>query len=267
MFHHIPCRNCYYCRKKTFAQCDTYKRVGVTAGFEPSGGGFAGYVRVMDWIVSGGGLIKIPDGVSFDQASFVEPLSTCLKGVKALDLQADETVLVIGQGSIGIMLAVLAARSGARVFTSDMFDERHKLAGKFGLSLPISAKTEDVVARLKAETSGRGADAVILAVGGSALIKTAMDSARPGGRVMLFAQTQREEAIFDPASICVDEKTLLGSYSASVDLQDEAADIVFSGNYDLTQLISHHFTLEQAVEAIEMASTPKANFMKGIIKP
>ena len=69
VFHHIPCRHCYYCRHKTFAQCPTYKKVGCTAGFEPSGGGFAEYVRVMDWIVEQG-TVKIPDGVSFEQACF-----------------------------------------------------------------------------------------------------------------------------------------------------------------------------------------------------
>ena len=111
VFHHIPCGTCYYCRKKTFAQCPVYKRVGCTAGFEPSGGGFAGYVRVMDWIVKRG-LMKIPDGIPFAQAVFVEPLNTCLKGVRSLNLSADETVLVIGQGPIGIMLASLAKPIG-----------------------------------------------------------------------------------------------------------------------------------------------------------
>ena len=76
VFHHIPCGDCYYCRHKVFAQCPTYKKVGATAGYEPSGGGFAEYVRVMDWIVSHGGVVRIPDGVSFEQASFIEPVNT-----------------------------------------------------------------------------------------------------------------------------------------------------------------------------------------------
>src|SRR5207237_4275810 len=70
VFHHIPCGECYYCRHKVFAQCPVYKKVGATAGFEPSGGGFAEYVRVMDWIVDGG-VERIPAGVSFEQACFV----------------------------------------------------------------------------------------------------------------------------------------------------------------------------------------------------
>ena len=113
VFHHVPCGDCYYCRKKTFAQCDSYKRVGCTAGFEPSGGGFAEYVRVMDWIVRRG-LVKIPDDVPFEQAAFVEPVNTCFKAVRNLKIEPDETVLVIGQGPIGILLATLAARIGSK---------------------------------------------------------------------------------------------------------------------------------------------------------
>src|SRR5205809_6707930 len=100
VFHHIPCGECHYCRSKTFAQCETYKKVGCTAGFEPSGGGFAEYVRVMDWIVCEG-TVRIPDTVSFEQACFVEPVNTCMKGSETLQLKQGETVLVIGQGPIG----------------------------------------------------------------------------------------------------------------------------------------------------------------------
>ncbi len=177
--HHVPCGECYYCRKQTPTQCPLYKRVGVTAGFEPSGGGFAEYIRVMSWIVDGRGVVKIPTGVPFEQAAFVEPVNTVLKGVKLLNLAADDTVLVIGQGPIGLMHAALARRMGARVLTSDLYPERHAIAARFGLKDPIEAGRENVVERVIAETDGRGADAVILAVGGNALIKTAMDAVRP----------------------------------------------------------------------------------------
>jgi L-iditol 2-dehydrogenase len=268
--HHVPCGECYYCRKQTFAQCPLYKKVGATAGFEPSGGGFAEYIRVMDWIVARRGVVRIPDGVPFEQAAFVEPVNTVLKGVKLLNLAADDTVLVIGQGPIGLMHAALARRSGARVLTSDLYPERHAIAAKFGLKDPIDALSENVVERAFRETDGRGADAVILAVGGSALIGTAMDAVRPGGKVMLFAQTQHGEATIDPGAVCMDEKTLLGSYSASFEILDEVTDLVFDGyrnGFDLTQLISHRFPLEQAVQAIEIASHPKADSMKIMIEP
>jgi L-iditol 2-dehydrogenase len=269
VFHHIPCGQCYYCRKQTFAQCEGYKKVGATAGFEPSGGGFSEYIRVMDWIVAMGGVVRIPDGVPFEQAAFIEPVNTVLKAVKMLHLADDETVLVIGQGPIGILLAALSRRTGARVLTSDLYPERHAIAANFGLHEAILAGKEDVVERVKAATEGRGADAVLLAVGGTALIPTVMAALRPGGNGLLFAQTQHETASFDPGAVCMDEKTLLGSYSASTAIQPEVADLVLGGyrtGFDLTRLISHRFPLEEAVQAIDVASNPQAGSMKIMIE-
>lgn len=265
-FHHIPCGECYYCQHKVFAQCPTYKQVGATAGYEPSGGGFAEYVRVMEWIIRKG-VIRIPDGVSFEQASFIEPVNTCMKGIETLRLMPGETVLVIGQGPIGIILAVLARRCGVRVITSDLFPQRHTIAKRFGQNESIDASTSDTVKTVKDLTQGRGADAVILAVAGNGLIGPAMDATRPGGRVLLFAQTQHGEAVIDPAAVCVNEKSLLGSYSASVDLQDESARFVLGGEMELERLISHRFPLSEAVEALHLAAHPKPDSMKVVIQP
>jgi L-iditol 2-dehydrogenase len=267
IFHHIPCNDCYYCRHKVFAQCPTYKKVGVTAGYEPSGGGFSEYVRVMDWIVERGGVVRIPDDVSFEQASFIEPVNTCMKGIDTLALKPGETVLVIGQGPIGIILAVLARRKGARVITSDLFPRRHTISKAFGLEESIDASSQDTVGATKALTEGRGADAVILAVAGNGLIWPAMDATRPGGRVLLFAQTQHGEAVIDPAAVCVDEKSLVGSYSASIDLQGESERFVLGREMDMERLISHRFPLAEAVAALELAAHPKPDSMKIVIQP
>jgi L-iditol 2-dehydrogenase len=275
VFHHIPCRQCYYCQHKTFAQCPTYKKVGCTAGFEPSGGGFAEYVRVMDWIVEQG-TVKIPPGVSFEQACFVEPVNTCMKGIEALRLQPGETVLAIGQGPIGIILSVLARKAGATVITSDLYPERLRISKSLGFEHCIDASQQDVVRSVREQTEGRGADAVLLAVGSNALIRSAMDAARPGGRVLLFAQTQRGEVVIDPAAVCVDEKTLVGSYSASVDLQEDSVRFVLgqgvmgqgtNGEMNLGQLISHRFPLSEAARALELAAHPQPASMKIVIQP
>lgn len=267
VFHHIPCGHCYYCDRKVFAQCPTYKQVGCTAGFEPSGGGFSEYVRVMEWIVRLGGVVPIPDDVSWEQAAFVEPVNTCLKGVETLHLQKDETVLVVGQGPIGIILALLSRRTGAHLITSDLFPERLTIAKAFGLRDSIDASTSDTVSSILERTEGRGADAVILAVGSNALIPTCINAVRPGGRVLLFAQTVHSEAKFDPAAVCVDEKTLLGSYSASVDLQKESVDFVFGREAELEKLVSHRFPLEKAVEALTLAAHPQPNTLKLMVQP
>jgi L-iditol 2-dehydrogenase len=228
----------------------------------------------MDWIVGDGtrtaGLVKIPDDIPFEQAAFIEPVNTCFKAVKLLDLEPDDTVLVIGQGSIGVILAALAKRTGATVLTSDLYPERHAVAAQFGLDRPIDAR-EDVVGSARTATEGRGADVALVAVGSDALIGMAMEAIRPGGRVMLFASTQHGAATFDPAAVCMDEKTLMGSYSASVAIQQEGIDLVYQGyrdgSLDLTKLISHRFTLDDCAAAIELASNPKPDSMKIVLKP
>jgi L-iditol 2-dehydrogenase len=266
VFHHVPCGNCYYCQHKTFAQCETYKKVGCTAGFEPSGGGFAEYVRAMGWIAQRG-TVRIPDNVSYEQACFVEPINTCMKGIERLGLRRGETVLVIGQGPIGIMLSVLAKRAGSTVVTSDLYPERLTISTSYGLGNSIDASRTDVVKAVRELTEGRGADAAILAVGGNGLIRTAMDAVRPGGRVLLFAQTVHGDATFDPGAVCVDEKTLLGSYSASVDLQEASVQFVMNREMDLERLITHRFSLDRSVEALNLAAHPQPESMKVAIQP
>lgn len=266
VFHHIPCRECYYCRHQTFAQCEAYKKVGCTAGFEPAGGGFAEYIRVMDWIAEQG-TVRIPDGVSYEQACFVEPVNTCLKGIENLNLHKGETVLVLGQGPIGIILGTLAKRVGATVVTTDLYPQRLTIAKDLGLDIGIDASRTDAGKVVREMTEGRGADAAILAVGGNKLIRTAMDAVRPGGRVLLFAQTARGEAMIDPAAVCVDEKTLLGSYSASIDLQDESVRFVMGREMNLERLISHRYSLADSVKAVELAANPQPDSMKIAIQP
>lgn len=141
------------------------------------------------------------------------------------------------------------------------------MASSFGLNQTVDASKADAAKAVREMTEGRGADAVVLAVGGNALIRPAIDAARPGGRVLLFAQTVRGEATIDPASVCVDEKTLLGSYSASVDLQDEAVRFVMNREMDLERLISHRFSLGSGIEALNLAAHPQPDSMKIVIQP
>jgi L-iditol 2-dehydrogenase len=176
-------------------------------------------------------------------------------------------VLVMGQGPIGLILATLAKRARARVITSDLHAARLTIAHGFGLNLTIDASQADAVQTVRGMTEGRGADAVILAVGGNGLIRPAVDAARPGGRVLLFAQTVHSEATIDPATVCVDEKALLGSYSASVDLQEESVRFVMDREMDLERLISHRFPLQSSLEALNMAAHPQPDSMKIVIQP
>src|SRR5262245_47684109 len=131
LHHHIPCGRCFYCERKAYAQCEVYKRNGTTAGFEPSGGGFAEYVRAMDWIVERGA-IRVPEGVLPEGAAFVEPVNTCLKAVRKAGIGPGMTVLVVGQGPIGLLLMQIARWAGAGVVASDTMPERLQTSRALG---------------------------------------------------------------------------------------------------------------------------------------
>ncbi len=271
VFHHIPCGKCFYCSRKLFAQCPVYKKVGVTAGFEPAGGGFSQYVRVMDWIVERG-VEKIPDGVPFEVAAFVEPLNTCLKAVQQCDPQPDDVVLVQGQGPIGLLFTMLLSLRGCTILATDTIPRRLELSKQCGATFSLDPRTVDVAAKLRELTEGRGADMVFVATNVKGLVEEAVLSSRPGAKIMLFAQTSDKERIeLSGASICVGERSLLGSYSASVDIQKESADLVFSGKLPLHLLISHRVPLDKIEFAFRLATHPGEfpgeNPLKIIVRP
>jgi L-iditol 2-dehydrogenase len=271
VFHHIPCGKCFYCSKKLYAQCPVYKRVGVTAGYEPAGGGFSQYVRAMDWIVEQG-VEKIPDGVSFDQACFVEPVNTCLKGIKQVNPQPEDVVVVLGQGPIGLIFTMMLKRIGSHILATDAMESRRALALKFGAEAafdPIGeAGCEGLGKRVRSLTEGRGADIVIIAASAKGIVEQAVACTRPGARILLFAQTSHQERIeVSGADVCMGERMLCGSYSASVDLQKESADLVFSGAIPVSELISHRFPLSQIHQGIERALHPDEGSLKIVVHP
>jgi L-iditol 2-dehydrogenase len=266
-FHHIPCLNCFYCERKLYAQCPVYKRVGITAGFEPAGGGFAQYVRVMDWIVDRG-VVRIPGGVSFERATLVEPLNTCLKAVVQCDPRPGELAVVMGQGPIGLMFTMLVPRTGALVAATDTIAERRELSARCGAEFAWDPRETDVAAESRRLTAGRGADLVIVAVSAPAIVEQAIACSRPGARILLFAQTSAAERIeASGADICAGERTLFGCYSASVDLQAESARLVFDGNLPLDELISHRLPLVKIRSGFDLALHPGPKSLKIIVQP
>jgi L-iditol 2-dehydrogenase len=267
VFHHIPCGKCFYCRKKLFAQCPIYKRVGVTAGYEPAGGGFSQYVRAMDWIVEQG-VEKIPPGVSFEQACFVEPVNTCLKGIRQIDPQPGDVMVILGQGPIGLIFTMMAARAKARIVATDAMESRRALALKFGAVAAFAPGDAGLDRCVREMTEGRGADLAIVAASARGIVEQAVACSRPGAKILLFAQTSHQERIeVSGADVCMGERVLCGSYSASVDLQKESADLVFSGALSVKNLISHRFPLGDIHEGIERALHPDEQSLKIVVQP
>jgi len=266
-FHHIPCLHCFYCNRKLYAQCPIYKKVGITAGYAPAGGGFGQYIRIMDWIVRGG-VEKIPQGVSFERASLVEPFNTCHKAVHTADPKPGDLVVVLGQGPIGLMFTLLANRAGARVIGTDTISSRLAVSRKFGAELALDPRVDNVVDVVKEASSGRGADLVIVAVSAPGLVEQAVRCSRPGAKILLFSQTSDKERFeVSGADICVGERMIFGSYSASVDLQKESASLVFSGELPLEDLISHRLPLDQIASGFDLARNPDEKSLKIIVQP
>jgi L-iditol 2-dehydrogenase len=266
-FHHVPCGACFYCERKLYSQCATYKKTGVTAGFDPNGGGFAQFIRIMPWVVERG-MEPIPPDVSFEEATFVEPVNTCLKAVEKARVAAGETAFVIGQGPIGLLLLMLARYRGASAYASDPMPERRERSRRCGATECFDPRSSDIVAQMKARTSGRGADVVLLAVPNPELVAASLEIARPGGRVLLFAQNDPQMRIeFPAATVGVEEKEILGSYSADVDLQAESAQIVFGRKLPLKEMITHVFPLDSFNDALAVAAHPAGNSCKVVVRP
>jgi L-iditol 2-dehydrogenase len=263
--HHVPCGACFYCARKAYPQCAHYKKNGTTAGFEPSGGGMAEFVKAMDWIVERG-TIPIPEGVLPEEAVFVEPVNTCLKAVQKAGVGPGQTVLVVGQGPIGLLLLQLARWAGASVIGSDTMPDRLDLSRRLGAVAAVDART-DVVKEVRGLTEGRGADVVLLAATGQAAFAQAVEAARPAGVVLVFAATSPGERVeVDLGAQNPLEKDILFSYSSSVDIQDLAARLVFERQINVRDLVTHRFPIEESVRAVEVAARPAPGVLKVVVE-
>jgi len=266
-FHHVPCGSCFYCDRRLFSQCPGYKKVGLTAGFDPNGGGFAQFVRAMPWVAERG-MVAVPDDISFDEATFIEPVNTCIKAVEKARVAAGETVLVMGLGPIGLLLMMLSKLRGANVIGSDPMPERRSKSLSLGADVAVNPRDGRVLEAVRERTNGRGADAVLVAVPIPSALTEGLALARPGGRVLLFAQNDPQMKIeFPAAAVGVEEKEILGSYSAAVDRQDESARLIFSRQLPVRELISHRFSLEEMDRALQLAARPVGDSLKVVIHP
>ena len=156
LHHHVPCLDCHACRHGAFAQCPQNKRTGITAGFEPAGGGYGDYVRVMSFVLPG--VVKIPAKNSFVEGAMQEPVNTVLKAVKKLSLLRGDTVLVAGQGPIGLIFTRLLVLAGMKVVASDLMESRLKLARSWGARWAFSPADQnfaDLVRRVDARAGCR----------------------------------------------------------------------------------------------------------------
>jgi L-iditol 2-dehydrogenase len=272
LHHHVPCLACHACRHRSFAQCAQYKQTGITAGFEPAGGGYAEYVRVMPFVLPG--VVTIPRRNTFEEGAMLEPVNTVLKAIRRLPLLPGDWVLVVGQGPIGLIFTRLLKLEGYKVIVTDLFQHRIMLAKKFradltfvgGMSGTTSAGALERIASLLPKRAVL--DAAIVTAPSDDAVRAAHGIVRGGGAVLLFAHTRRDSVTpLDLSNVCVDEKDLLGSYSADITIQQEVARLVFSRRLDVSSLITHRFSLDDGPSAIALAANPTETSLKVIVSP
>lgn len=268
VLHHIPCMHCGYCLNENYSMCDVYKNITTTAGFAPSGGGFAEYVKVPGHIVRNGGLMQIPDSITFEQASFVEPTNCCLKAVKKAQIEPGQTVLVTGAGPIGLMFVMLVKYFGARAIATDLIPSRIEKALAVGAEAAFDARDPDLAAKIHRLTHGMGVDTSLLAVPSDKAFFQALDCTRKGGKILFFAEFPDEVEIpINPNILYRREIDLMGSYSSSYRVQQLAADIVFNQRIDVDALVSDRYPLKDLAAAVEQAVAPTPDTYKILIYP
>jgi L-iditol 2-dehydrogenase len=261
LHHHVPCLKCRACRHGAFAQCSQYKRTGITAGFEPAGGGYAEYVKVLPFVFPG--VVRIPARNSSIEGAMLEPVNTVFKAIKRLSLLPGDNVLVAGQGPIGLLFTRLLKLFGANVAASDLLETRLKFARRLGAKWILQAGEPVAFHRLDESLGKQGLDAAVICTPSDAAVLQAQEMIRGAGKVLLFAHTRRGALTpLDLSSVCVDEKDLIGSYSSDFTLQAEVARLVFSRKLDVRPLITHQFPLAQTQAAIDLAAHPSLDSLK-----
>lgn len=258
--HHVPCNKCRYCLSGNHTVCDTLH----TTNFFP--GGFTEYVRIPKLNVEIG-TFKLPDGMSFEDGTFVEPLGCVVRGQRKANIQPWQTVLIIGSGISGLLHILLARAKGVeRIIATDISGYKLEKAKEFGADFVIHA-SEDVPARVRECNEGRPADVVIVCAGAFSAFQQALDSVDRAGTVLCFATTLPDVMLPIPVnSFWRNSVTVMTSYAAApVDLS-EAVDLIGSKRIVVDQMITHRLSLEEAGLGFKLTASGE-NSMKVVIEP
>ncbi len=259
--HHVPCDVCGYCLNGYHTACEVFHGEN---NFAP--GGFADYLRITGGSVSKG-TMKLPEGVSYEEGSFIEPLGTVVRGLRELAMRPGDSLLVLGSGLIGLLHIKLARALGAgRIIATDLHDFRLQAARRFGADHVVGAD-EDVPDFIRQVNGGRLVDKVILGSGAPAAAATALDSVDKGGTVLFFAVPRPEEKIaVDINAYWRDSKSIKVSYGAAPVDNLQALELIRSRRVEVGDMVTHRLPLEKIGEGFRLASAG-TECLKVIIRP
>lgn len=246
--HHVPCFTCHHCLRGHYTLCKTFKATHIDPG------GFAEYIRVPALNVERD-VLKLPSDLSFDEATLIEPVATCIRGIERAGIQTGDTVVVIGTGVTGLIHIQLARIRGAgMIMATDFSPFRLKMARRLGADEAIAA-SEDVLAWLKKLNKGKGADAVIVTAGSIEAMEQGLALAGKGATVLLFAPSPPEATLpVSPYHLLFSEITITGTYSCSPLETRQALSLIQAGRINVKDLITHRFDLAGVGKAFDLAA-------------
>jgi L-iditol 2-dehydrogenase len=259
--HHVPCGECRYCREGHETVCETLRKTS----FDP--GGFSEYVRVPKINVEKGTFL-VPRSVSFEEATFVEPLACVIRGQRLARMKRAQTVLVVGSGISGLLHIKLAKSNGAkRVIATDITDFRLKAAIKAGADVAINAG-EYTVDKLRAANSGALADLVIICASAQSAFEQGLRSVERGGTALIFSAAGKDALLPVPVNDIFwrSEVTVMSTYAGSPHDHVEAMEKIRSRKVGVYDMITHRFPLKDAVAGFRLVAQARES-VKVIIEP
>lgn len=247
--HHVPCHSCHFCLHGNETMCQKYSETNLSPC------GLAEEFLVPDWNVSHGGVIKLPDHISFDEASMIEPLACCVRAWNKIKFKQGDSVAILGAGPTGMMHIMLSKIFGMEdVFCFDINSFRLSFAKQFGITECILSTDPSAHQKILAKTGNRGVDVVIVSTGSLNAIAQSIELVRKGGTVVLFGVPTRDAKMsIDISKVYSKEITITPSYAASETDTNAAFKLMEEEKIDVTKLITHRFDLSESAKALECA--------------
>ena len=251
LHHHVPCMVCHFCRRGSFSQCPTFRATRLYPG------GLAEYIRVPALNVQLD-VLSLPDELSFEAATLIEPLACCVRSINRAAIRPGDSVLVLGTGSNGLMLAQLAQQRGAVPVTIvDPIAYRRQHALDVGIDYALDPQTGTVIDQIFAMNDGRKPDVVIVTPSSISAMQQGIELVGPGGTVLLFAPPPPEALLpVTPNTLFFQEISLRTSYSAGPYETRHALDLLRSGRIRPESVITHRFPLKDAARAFQLVAKP-----------
>ena len=247
--HHVPCYSCHFCLHGNETMCEKYSETNLSPC------GLAEEFIVPQWNVNHGGILKIPDSMSFEEAAMIEPLACCLRAWNKFSFQKGDSAAIFGVGATGMMHVMLSiVHKFDKIFCIDVNEFRLEFAKKFNITDAIKSSIPNIKQKLLDQTDNRGVDVAIVATGSLQALSSAIDLVRKGGTVVMFGVPSRGAMInLNMSVIYSKEITMISSYAASDSDTKAALELIHSSKIDVKKLITHRYNIKDSPKAFEHA--------------